>query len=95
MFYNYTVLKGFQLNHKTYYILIEGLCELGETKLAIHLLREALQIDKELKKEIGETKTVIQLLKEVLQSDKEQKYDALACRSLYELIIPDSAEIDF
>lgn len=95
MFYNYTVLKGFQLNHKTYFILIKGLCEIGETKLAIHFFREALQIHKELIKQMGETKretkTVIQLLNEVLQrdmqGDKEQKCDALAVRSLYELII--------
>lgn len=48
LFYNYIILKkGFQLNHKCYLVLIEGLCKIGETHTAIQLLRRALQIDGE------------------------------------------------
>ena len=93
MFYNYTILKGFQLNHHSYSILINGLCEIGETKVAIHLSieAEALQIDKEQKHGlcvIEETKTVTQLSQELLQNvGKEQIYDAFTVRCLYQRII--------
>jgi pentatricopeptide repeat domain-containing protein 1 len=47
LFYNGIILKkGFQLNCDSYYILINGLCEIGETQTAIQLLRKALEIDK-------------------------------------------------
>jgi hypothetical protein len=40
VFYNYITLKGFQLNSHSYYILIIGLCNTGDTQLAIPLLRQ-------------------------------------------------------
>jgi pentatricopeptide repeat protein len=43
LFYNYLTLKGgFQFNHRTYQILINGLCYSGETQRAIQLLRQVL-----------------------------------------------------
>jgi len=96
MFYNYTVLKDFQLNPRTYSILIQGLCGIGETKLAIRLLREAMHIYKESIKEIRESNTqpAEQLLKKVVEGvdkeqrvDKEQKCAHITVRSWYELII--------
>jgi pentatricopeptide repeat protein len=46
-FYNDIILKkGFQFDDNCYLILIKELCEIGETHVAIQLLRHALQIDK-------------------------------------------------
>ena len=48
--YNHIILKnGFLLKHDSYLILINGLCEIGDTQLAINMLRQALLIDKESK----------------------------------------------
>ncbi|XP_024634823.1 pentatricopeptide repeat-containing protein At1g12775, mitochondrial [Medicago truncatula] len=39
--YNYITLKsGFQLNDITYYLLVNGLCRIGEAQRAIHLFRQ-------------------------------------------------------
>jgi len=47
-FYNDIILKKrFQLDHECYLVLINGLCKIGETHVAIQLLRRALQIDRE------------------------------------------------
>ncbi|KEH40775.1 putative pentatricopeptide [Medicago truncatula] len=82
MFYNYTILKGFQLNLETYSIIIHGLCKIGETKKAIHFLREAPQIHKEQNNglcEIGETKIPFHFLSEAEQEEDEfeDMYDAI------------------
>jgi len=43
----------------SYLILINGLCEIGETQLAIDMLRQALLIDKELKDDCDDTNNSI------------------------------------
>ncbi|RHN82097.1 putative tetratricopeptide-like helical domain-containing protein [Medicago truncatula] len=59
LFYNDIILKnGFLLNHDSYLILINGLCEIGETQLAINMLRQALLIDKEPKDDCDVTDTL-------------------------------------
>ncbi|MCI23098.1 pentatricopeptide repeat-containing protein, partial [Trifolium medium] len=44
LFYKYVILKGFQLDHISYRILISGFCDIGDTERAIQLLREAEQV---------------------------------------------------
>ncbi|KEH41773.1 pentatricopeptide repeat-containing protein At1g12620 [Medicago truncatula] len=47
-FYNDIILKkGYPLDHRSYNILVDGLCEIGETQLAINMLRQALLIERE------------------------------------------------
>jgi len=60
LFYNYITLKnnengGFKWNHRSYHILITGLCRIGETQSAIQLLRKALQIEIDTKNHDGIT----------------------------------------
>jgi pentatricopeptide repeat domain-containing protein 1 len=40
IFFNYSILKGFELDDRSYDILIHGLCGIGEIKMATHLLRQ-------------------------------------------------------
>ncbi|PNY13635.1 pentatricopeptide repeat-containing protein, partial [Trifolium pratense] len=50
LFYNDIIRKNstnFVLNYHSYLILIDELCDCGETQIAVELLRHALQIDKE------------------------------------------------